>query len=103
MLTSRILRHPPRILRARLYTSKAASAVPKAVPERVTAGTHPTASSTTRSSCPPNTILVGLNYLKDQPPSVLFRMRSTHPGYGSYSTSLTYRMTDLAGRQKSVV
>jgi hypothetical protein len=88
MLTSRILRHPPRILRARLYTSKAASAEPKAVPERVTTGTHPTAScesakkkskfakqlltlettAATRSSCPPNTILVGLNYLKDQPP-----------------------------------
>jgi large subunit ribosomal protein L54 len=29
---------------------------------------RPTASAGARSSCAPNTVLVGLNYLKDQPP-----------------------------------
>ncbi|KAI0256613.1 mitochondrial ribosomal protein L37-domain-containing protein [Lactifluus subvellereus] len=66
MLASRILRQPPRILYVRSYVSKAASAAPKPVPERVTSGA-PLAGAT-RSSCPQNTILVGLNYLKDQPP-----------------------------------
>jgi large subunit ribosomal protein L54 len=28
------------------------------------------ASAVARSSCPPNTVLVGMNYLKDQPPAL---------------------------------
>jgi large subunit ribosomal protein L54 len=30
--------------------------------------THVARASAARSSCPPNTVLVGMNYLKDQPP-----------------------------------
>jgi len=94
---SRVLRRPPRTFRVRSYTSKPASPTPKAVPGQATSGgeyeynhTHlschlqkpriptkltvltvtgqPPPPPPPRSSCPPNAALVGLNYLKDQPP-----------------------------------
>jgi hypothetical protein len=46
MLVSPILRRLPRSFYVRLYASKAASAAPKAVPERVTAAA-PTPTTTT--------------------------------------------------------
>ncbi|KAI9510248.1 mitochondrial ribosomal protein L37-domain-containing protein [Russula earlei] len=68
LLVSRI-RRPSRAFHVRLYASKAASSSIKAVPEQATeAGSPPTKGQPPRSSCAPNTILVGLNYLKDQPP-----------------------------------
>lgn len=93
MFVSRVLRRPTSTLHTRLFASKSTSAVPKAVPERTTAAgspptegeqknahatalneahsqplTAPASAGTARSSCAPNTALVGLNYLKDQPP-----------------------------------
>jgi large subunit ribosomal protein L54 len=96
MFVSRVLRQPARTLHVRLYASKSTSPALKAVPELTTTvtGSPPTggeqkraydplpfptkkraahnrvASAGARSSCAPNTALVGLNYLKDQPPVV---------------------------------
>ncbi|KAI9466123.1 mitochondrial ribosomal protein L37-domain-containing protein [Lactarius psammicola] len=66
MLASYVLRRSPRALCVRSYVSKAMPSVPKAVPEQMT--TRAPSTGAALSSCPPNTILVGLNYLKDQPP-----------------------------------
>jgi len=66
MLASYVLRRTPRALCVRSYASKATGDVPKVVQEQVTARAPSTGDA--RSSCPPNTILAGLNYLKDQPP-----------------------------------
>jgi len=69
MFVSRVLRL--RTLHLRSFASKSPAATPKAVPEQaVAAGTAQTggAGAGARSCCAPNTVLVGLNYLKDQPP-----------------------------------
>jgi large subunit ribosomal protein L54 len=95
MFVSRVLRRPASTLHTRLFASESTSAVPKAVQERTTAAgslptegkqkknahatalnaathshvlTAPASAGAARSSCAPNTALVGLNYLKDQPP-----------------------------------
>ncbi|KAN0133697.1 Mitochondrial ribosomal protein L37 domain containing protein [Lactarius tabidus] len=82
MLASYVLRRSPRALCVRSYVSKAMPEAPKVVQEQVTARASSTGgeykhvgrvrskllrNTAVRSSCPPNTILVGLNYLKDQP------------------------------------
>ncbi|KAI0306652.1 mitochondrial ribosomal protein L37-domain-containing protein [Multifurca ochricompacta] len=64
MLVSRYL---PLTFPVRFYASKVVSNTPKAIPERVKTGAL-RQQVAPRSSCPPNTVLVGLNYLKDQPP-----------------------------------
>jgi len=74
MFVSRVLRL--RTLHLRSFASKSPAATPKAVPEQaVAAGTAQTgahvqagAGAGARSCCAPNTVLVGLNYLKDQSP-----------------------------------
>ncbi|KAN0123935.1 Mitochondrial ribosomal protein L37 domain containing protein [Russula decolorans] len=65
---TRLLRPIPRAACVRSLALKAASDVSKAVPERTTAAGPVPVPGGTRSSCPPNTVLVGMNYLKDQPP-----------------------------------
>ncbi|KAF8275088.1 mitochondrial ribosomal protein L37-domain-containing protein [Lactarius quietus] len=66
MLVSYVLRRSPRALYVRSYASKATPDAPKVVQEQVAA--RATSTGAARSSCPPNTALVGVNYLKDQPP-----------------------------------
>ncbi|KAH9005066.1 mitochondrial ribosomal protein L37-domain-containing protein [Lactarius hatsudake] len=66
MLTSYILRRSPRALCVRSYALKTTPGAQNAVPEQVTTRAPSTGAAV--SSCPPNTILVGLNYMKDQPP-----------------------------------
>lgn len=60
---TRVLRPTPRAACVRSLAHKATSDVSKVVPERTTA-----AGPGARSSCLPNTVLVGVNYFKDQPP-----------------------------------
>jgi len=65
---TRLFRQTPRVASLRSLAHKAGSAAPKAVPEGAGAAGLPPTGGARSSSCAPNTIIVGANYLKDQPP-----------------------------------
>ncbi|KAF8479336.1 mitochondrial ribosomal protein L37-domain-containing protein [Russula ochroleuca] len=62
-----LLRQTQRAACARSFAQKAVSAAPNAVPEQTAAAELP-ATGSARSSCAPNTVMEGINYLKDQRP-----------------------------------
>ncbi|KAI0273544.1 mitochondrial ribosomal protein L37-domain-containing protein [Gloeopeniophorella convolvens] len=80
-LRVRALPRPPRALApVRFYATKPKKADAKLAPLPAAAPAPTAGTATAQSSCAPNTVLEGLNYLKDQPP-VLAQPDAAYPAW----------------------